>query len=49
LVLAPRRGRLHAVSAIAARTESDLLWGYDGADDRAARRERLAKDPDWQK
>jgi hypothetical protein len=25
-----------------------FLWGYDGLDDRAARRERLAADPDWQ-
>ncbi len=23
------------------------IWGYDGLDDRAARRERLAAHPDW--
>ena len=26
-----------------------FMWGYDSLDDRAARRERLAKDPAWQK
>ena len=26
-----------------------FLWGYDSADDRVARRDRLAKDPEWQK
>ena len=25
-----------------------FLWGYDGLDDRAARRARLADDPAWQ-
>lgn len=25
-----------------------FMWGYDSLDDRAARRERLAKDADWQ-
>jgi hypothetical protein len=25
-----------------------FLWGYDSVDDRAARRERMAKDPEWQ-
>ena len=25
-----------------------FLWGYDSADDRATRRDRLAKDPLWQ-
>jgi hypothetical protein len=25
-----------------------FMWGYDSVDDRAARRERLAKDPAWQ-
>jgi len=26
-----------------------FMWGYDSLDDRTARRERLAKDPEWQK
>jgi hypothetical protein len=26
-----------------------FLWGYDSLDDRAARRDRLAQDPDWQR
>jgi hypothetical protein len=26
-----------------------FMWGYESVDDRAARRERLAKDPEWQK
>jgi hypothetical protein len=25
-----------------------FMWGYESVDDRAARRERLAKDPAWQ-
>lgn len=25
-----------------------FLWGYDSLDDRAARRDRMAKDPEWQ-
>ena len=25
-----------------------FLWGYDSIDDRAARRDRMAKDPEWQ-
>jgi hypothetical protein len=25
-----------------------FLWGYDSVDDRAARRDRMAKDPEWQ-
>lgn len=25
-----------------------FLWGHDSVDDRAARRERMAKDPQWQ-
>jgi len=25
-----------------------FLWGYDSLDDREARRERLARDPEWQ-
>jgi hypothetical protein len=26
-----------------------FMWGYDSLDDRAARRERLAQDPEWQR
>jgi len=26
-----------------------FLWGYDSLDDRAARRDRLAQDADWQR
>ncbi|HEY6241549.1 MAG TPA: NIPSNAP family protein [Burkholderiales bacterium] len=26
-----------------------FLWGYDSLDDRAARRERLAQDPEWKR
>jgi hypothetical protein len=26
-----------------------FMWGYDSLDDRAARRERLAQDPGWQR
>ncbi len=26
-----------------------FMWGYDGLDDRAARRARLAQDPDWKR
>lgn len=26
-----------------------FMWGYDSVDDRAARRERMAKDTEWQK
>lgn len=26
-----------------------FLWGYDSVDDRAARRERMAQDPAWQR
>jgi hypothetical protein len=25
-----------------------FLWGYDSVDDRAERRDRMAKDPEWQ-
>jgi hypothetical protein len=25
-----------------------FLWGYDSVDDRAERRERMARDPEWQ-
>ena len=25
------------------------MWGYDSLDDRAARRERMAQDPDWKR
>ena len=25
-----------------------FMWGYDGLDDRAARRARMAQDPEWQ-
>lgn len=25
-----------------------FLWGYDSLDDRAARRDRMARDPEWQ-
>ena len=26
-----------------------FMWGFDSLDDRAARRDRMAKDPDWQR
>jgi hypothetical protein len=26
-----------------------FMWGYDGLDDRAARRARMAQDPEWQR
>ena len=26
-----------------------FMWGYDSLDDRAARRDRLAQDPEWQR
>jgi hypothetical protein len=25
-----------------------FMWGYDSLDDRAARREKMARDPEWQ-
>jgi hypothetical protein len=26
-----------------------FMWGYDSLDDRAARRERMAQDPEWKR